>query len=274
MSRLAIQQQAMLAMLFDRPSKNAIENIADYAYPIGARGLKVYQANGYAVARAGLLAAYSVLAQLLGAQSFEALAHAFWHAQPPLRGDVAQWGGGLPAFVRDSAQLQDEPYLCDMARLEWALHCAASAADASVDAASFALLATHNLAALHLRLAAGCAVVDSAWPIASIHAAHVGQDVSFAQVRQRLQAQVAECALVWRPGLRCQVRQVEAVEHTLLSALLAGRSLGQALEEVAQRPETPEATAPWDISTWLSEAVQSGLLLGVFMTTPDPESPA
>lgn len=263
MSRLATQQQALLAALFDWPSDDAMLNIAAYAYSKRARGIKVYQSNGHALAQRTLQAAYPVLAQLLGAESFVALARAFWHAAPPTRGDVTQWGPDLPGFVRGSAQLQDEPYLGDMAALEWALHCAASAADAVVDASSFALLATHDPVQLHLQLSPGCGVLASDWPIASIWAAHSDQSVSFDVARHRLKAHLPECVLVWRAGLRAQVRQISATEQLFVTQLLAGHSLGAALDAVVNVSPTPDAAAAWDINVWLGEAVQSGLLLGV-----------
>ena len=263
MSLLAKQQQALLAVLFDWPLDNAIQNIATYTTKTRARGLKAYKSNGHALAQRALQAAYTVLAQLLGAESFEALARAYWHAEPPTRGDVAEWGAGLPAFVRGSAQLQQEPYLADVATLEWALHRAASAADAEVDATSFALLASHDPAELQLRLAPGCAVMASAWPVASIWAAHMDQSVSFDELRQRFQAGTPELAVVWRHAMRPQVRQIPVAEHTLLGALLSGLSFGEALDAVATQEASDDTSPPWDINTWLANAVQGGLLLGV-----------
>lgn len=263
MSRLATQQQALLAALFDWPPDDAMHNIASYACLERARGLKTYKSNGHALAQRALQAAYPVLAQLLGAESFAALASAYWHASPPACGDVTQWGAGLPDFVRGSAQLQDEPYLGDVAVLEWAVHGATNAADATVDAPSFALLADHDPAHLHLQLSPGCGALASDWPVASIWAAHVDQSVSFDAVRQRLQANQPECALVWRAGLQAQVGQISATEQLFLTQLLAGHSLGAALEAVPNVSPSPDTAAAWDINVWLGQAVQSGLLLGV-----------
>lgn len=263
MSSLAKQQQALLSVLFDWPCDDAIQKIATYTTSTRDRGLKTYQFNGHALAQRGLQAAYPVLAQLLGTESFEALARAHWHAEPPTRGDVAEWGADLPAFVRGSAQLQEEPYLADVATLEWVLHCAANAADADVDAASFALLASHEPVALQLRLAPGCAVMASVWPVASIWAAHMDQSVSFDELRRRFQADRPECAVVWRNAMHPQVRQTTVAEHTLLGALLSGLSFGEALDAVATQKASDDTTPPWDVNTWLANAVQGGLLLGV-----------
>jgi hypothetical protein len=91
------------------PAEDAIKNIANYVEDTGARGLKSYQANGHALAQRALQAAYPVVAQLLGEESFADLARALWHAQPPIRGDIAHWGGGLAVFLEASAQLRKSP---------------------------------------------------------------------------------------------------------------------------------------------------------------------
>ena len=172
MTALARQQQDLLAALFAWPRDNAMLNISNYVYDTQARGLKVYQNNGHALAERTLRVAYPVLAQLLGADSFAALSRALWHAHPPARGDLAQWGGDLAGFVSASDQLLEEPYLSDVARVEWALHTCAGCADRAPEPATFHLLMAHDPAALRLVLAPGCAVLHSVWPVASIVTAH------------------------------------------------------------------------------------------------------
>lgn len=259
MSTLAQQQQALLALLFDWPHDDAAKNIAIYTDGTWTRGQKVYQSNGHALACSALRAAYPVMAQLLGDESFDALARALWHASPPQRGDVAQWGGALAGFARASEQLADEPYLPDVAALEWALHTSASAADGGVDPASFALLTAHDPAQVYLGLSPGCAALTSAWPVVSIVTAHLHPSASLAQVGQLLRDRVGQDALVWRSGLRPLVRQAQAGEAVFVAALLRGQTLGDALD-----------LAPaLDVSAWLPMAVQTGLLLAVRLTSPD-----
>ena len=59
--------------------------------------------------------------QLLGLESFAALARALWRAHPPTEGDLAAWGEALPGYLAGSPDLATEPFLADMARLDWAL---------------------------------------------------------------------------------------------------------------------------------------------------------
>nr|WP_315494482.1 putative DNA-binding domain-containing protein [uncultured Rhodoferax sp.] len=253
MSALALQQQQLLESLFVPETEGAIKNIAICADSMGARGLKAYQSNGHALAERALLAAYPVLAQMLGGESFAALARALWHASPPQRGDLAQWGDTLADFVAASPQLADEPYLADVARVEWALHTCASAADAELQAATLALLGSHDLDTLRLQLAPGTAVLCSPWPTASLVQAHLQTGVTLAEAATRLRAGQAEDALVWRQGYRPRLRQAVPGEVVFVSTLLQGHALGPALDAAPQL----------DINAWLTGAVQSGLLLAV-----------
>ncbi len=256
MSTLAGQQQALLEALLAWPADNAMQKIATCAIDSGARGLKTYQANGHALAGRALQAAYPVVAQLLGDESFADLARALWHARPPQRGDIACWGDTLAAWVQTSAQLRDEPYLADVARAEWALHLCAGAPDQPVDLATLSLLTTQEPSQLRLVLAPGCAVVRSAWPIASILGSHLEASPSLQEAGAQLRAGVAQDAVVWRAGLRPRVRLALAGEAEVLQVLLDGGSLARALE-------APDGVGALDFGQWLPLAVQSGLVLAV-----------
>ncbi|WP_332777858.1 HvfC/BufC family peptide modification chaperone [Polaromonas sp.] len=279
MSALALQQQTLLQALFGAPQE-ASKLIAPHAHGAWARGLKAYQSNGHALAQRSLQATYPVLAQLLGEESFEALACALWHAQPPPRGDLALWGETLPAFVAVSAQLADEPYLADVARVEWALHRAASAADAQPELATLALMTAHEPAQLALRLAPGTAVVDSFYPVASIVTAHLEGQPTLEEAGQRLRAGLGEAALVWRQGFKPRVRAAQPGEAAFVAALLdphARHCVSSLPPEGAQpalgRPgggwsggslaTALERAGPLDFPSWLAQAVHSGLLLAV-----------
>jgi hypothetical protein len=175
---------------------------------------------------------------------------------------VAQWGEALPAFLLASAQLQDEPYLADVARAEWALHQCTSAANAQADLSTLALLTTQDPAELGFGLAPGCAVLQSTWPLASLLSAHLypnlSQTPSFATVGQQLRDAVAQDVVVWRAGLRPLVREAAPGEAAFVAELLQGRPLAQALD----------TAAALDFSTWLPAAIQSGLVLYITQIPP------
>ena len=310
-SALAQQQQALLALLFSSPgsARNAaLQDLATCGGPaLGSsiaraqgstsaatsastptptlhaqRGLQVYWSNAQALAERSLAQAYPVVQQLLGGDSFAALAQALWHSCPPVRGDLACWGGDLADFVAKDPQLAAEPYLGDLARLEWALHQVANAQDCTAEPASFALLSsqdpTQGPENLFLKLAPGLTVLASAWPVVAIHAAHAAADdrangpanaladpsadtsdgraaqvIALQQAGAWVQARVAQTAVVWRMGHTPCVREALPGEPEFLAAVGAGASLGAALELAAQL----------NLAQWLPLAVQTGLVWGV-----------
>jgi hypothetical protein len=214
------------------------------------------------LAERALLAAYPVVAQLLGDESLADLARAVWHAHPPTHGDLALWGDVLPDYLARSPQLQDDPYLADVARVEWALHRCATASDALADPASLALLTTQVSDTLGLLLAPGCCVVRSAWPVFSVLSAHVRGTPSLAEAGQALRAGTPQDVVVWRSGLRPEFRQAMPGEADLLWALLSSAPLGQALD----------AATALDFGHWFPQSIQSKLVLGARLM-PESTSP-
>ena len=260
---LAAQQTALLQALFAGPGAAVtpplMAELADANHPQTVRGLAAYRRNGHAAAERALRAAYPVIAALIGDENFDPLARELWHHHPPLRGDLAQWGDALPAFLQQHAQLADTPYLGDVARAEWALHRAGSAADATPDLPSFARLAQEDPRGLGLTLAPGTAVIASRHPVASLVTAHLYGVPDLNEAARRLRAGCAEQTVVWRQGLRPRLGPIGPHAATLLTALLNGADLPTALDAACETP-APET---FDFGAWLTQAVTEGLVLGV-----------
>jgi hypothetical protein len=256
---LARQQQAMVRALWSprlADATRALSAHVDPAWPqpFWERGLQAYRSHGLALAARALAGTYPVLRMLLGAESFDALAWRHWQRQPPACGDMAQWGGALAHEIAGLPQLaSEEPYLPDLARLEWLVHLASTAADAPPDMASFALLATCEPEAVALVSAPGLACVTSAFPVASIVAAHLEGEPSLEEAGLRLRHSQAEAAVVWRQGFRPQRRHALPGEPELIAGLQDKRSLAASL---AAAPEL-------DFQAWLPLAVRTGLVIGV-----------
>lgn len=257
---LAREQRALLQALWTRGLAEGLDHITPWTQAAGRRrGLQCYRSHGLALADRALGAACPVLRQLLGEDSFAALAADFWQHQPPQRGDIAHWGEALPGFVRAAGALADTPYLADVAEVEWVLHRIATAPDAVMDLASLSLLTEADPATLRLRLAPATQCLASPWPVVSLLQAHRTGQPTLAAVGQRLRdhaatgAPVAEWALVWRQGWRPQLREALPGEPGFLAALQRGHSLAQALQ----------AHPMLDFAQWLAPAVHSALLVGV-----------
>lgn len=273
-SRESERQQLLLGVLGRTTAPAALAGWAGDGLRLH-RGLQVYRANAGALAERALAAAYPVMAQLLGAESFAQLARALWQQQPPMQGDVATWGAGLADFLADflanaasavdAEGLAGEPYLPDVARLEWAAHLAASAADAEPPPGAFDRLADTDPAALWLRPRPGTALLRSPHPVASIWFAHQAQAAAsadrFAAVRAAFARGQAESALVWRQGWQVQVAALDGDDATFTHALLQGQTLGAALSGLSDRPG-------FRFETWLVATLTRGWLLGA-SGTPD-----
>ena len=264
----ARRQQALLAVLQGAAPAETLQYRLGDAAPRARRGLQAYTANAGALAERALAAAFPTVTQLVGQQALAALARACWRAHPPLQGDVAQWGGALPGFIATLPDLDSEPYLADVARLDWAVHCCELAADAddtdeTADAPGAALpglslLATADPEQLWLHPAAGTVLLASPYPVATIWRAHRSTAADrFAPVRAALASGSGEQALVWRLGLAAQVCALPGPAAGFTRAVLAGQALGPALD-AADAAHTGFAFEPW-----LLAALQQGWLVAV-----------
>ena len=256
LDREAQRQGSLLAALRGDPAAAAGVPCVRERGERRQQGLAAYRANAHAIAERALSAGYPTVQALLGAEDFAALARALWAASPPLRGDLAQWGADLPDFIAAQRDLDAWPYLADCARLDAALQACEAAADATLDRDSLALLAAHPPAALRLVLQPCVRLLASAWPIATIHAAHrLEADVAaeaFEAARAAIAARTPECVAVAREGWRGTAVRVSAADHAWMAALDRGVTLDLALH----------AAAPlgFELDPWLLRALRHGWL--------------
>jgi Putative DNA-binding domain len=252
----AARQQALLRAIAAPEGADGAALLGDWARV--SSGLQIYRGNADALAERALAAGFPTLHALLGPENFKPMARAYRRAQPPRRGDIGEWGESLPDWLRGQADLAAWPYLGDCAALDWLRHCCERAADADFDAASLALLESHDPALLWLRLRPGVAVLESRWLVASIHAAHQPGAPGFEAARAAIAAQLGECVLVARTGWRAVVHTIDAPTCHWTRELLAGASLDQALARAA-----PSSSADFDFTAWLGRALANDWLQGV-----------
>ena len=280
-ARVAQDQQTLLRAVLggqgdDAPwallDSNAWNTSDAAAKSLACRGLQACQSHGLALAERALGAAFPVIAQLIGDENFAALAQHFWRQQPPTCGDMAQWGGRLANFLAEARQLAAEPFLADVARVQWALHRASLAADASPDLASFACLSAEPPATPSLRLNPGVWLLASAFPVVSLIHAHLLptdiQKSALAHAAAPLECGTGENALVWREGFRARLKCISAAEQALLAALLVGESLAAALTKAGCAEERNSQPA-YDFTEWLAQAVKTSLVTGASLINND-----
>ena len=225
MSNIAVQQQALLDAVLGRgdvPDARGLPGVEGGA----ARGLQAYRGNAQGLAARTLASVYPRLQETLADSGFDAMAWTFWRRHPPLVGDLGQWGGELAEFLAAQAGMADQ--LVDLARFEWAVHTAESAADEELDSASLALLGTHEPQHLRLCFRAGLQLLEQS------HSA----------------------LLVWRQGWRGVSLALNEATAMFMRTLMDGHDLHRALDEVGDAGD-------FDFSIWLQQALRDGWLLRI-----------
>jgi hypothetical protein len=252
-SREALRQRALLAAVAGEEVDPA-QNVFAQTGPRAVQGLAAYRLNAAMVGERALAAAFPTVRTLVGAGDFAHLARGFRHAHPPERGDLGEWGELFADWLEQREALAEWPYLGDCARLDFALHRCERASDAAFDGASLALLQSELPSRLQVRLMPGTTVLHSAWPIATIHAAHREAQPDFAPVRTALAARCGEHVLVARTDWRGAVHRIDASTFEWTQCLLGGADLASALDR---------APAGFDFADWLASALRESWLQGV-----------
>jgi hypothetical protein len=207
---------ARSAALFRGPPERALARLA------------VYRGNVFGNCSKALAGAYPIVRKIVGEEFFEDLSRAYWRSRPSVSGDLNEYGRGFDAFLAGCAQVQDLPYLPDVAHMEWLAHRAYYAADsARFDPSRLAALPPERHPGLRPVLARACALFESHWPLARIWEVH--QDDYTGEINVDLGAG-GERILVHRPAWRAVVIGLGAADHALLCAIRDGLALGPALE--------------------------------------------
>ncbi|MDZ7813204.1 MAG: putative DNA-binding domain-containing protein [Ideonella sp.] len=212
-------------------------------------GLRAYRANGLAVAHRALMAAYPSVAAMMGEDAMQVLARDLWWQAPPAVGDLGRWGAGLADWMAGFEPLAEFPWLPDCARLDWAVHCAATLADVPPGAQDLHLLAEVDPDALSLVLVPGLMLIHSPWPLAALRQAHQAAQPDAEAVAALLSPahRNASVTLVWRQGWQTRVAEVTEAEAHLMQCLAEGQSLAQALGCVQD--------SNFDFQSWLLRAL-------------------
>ncbi|MGI9025573.1 MAG: HvfC/BufC family peptide modification chaperone [Burkholderiaceae bacterium] len=198
-----------------------------------ARRIAIYRANSIASATKALTGAYPVIREVVGGEFFDALVRAYWQSTPSHSGDLGDYGDAFDAFVAGFEPVGELPYLADLARLEWAVHLAESAADAPrFDAATLADVPPDRQSTLIFTFVPGTAIVSSAYPIARIWSLHRDDSLrSEAAESDRFDIDwnVAETALVVRNGFEVRVAALDLGSAAALRTMQSGATLIDAL---------------------------------------------
>jgi len=231
--------------------------------PTGVEGgdrFRVYRNNVHGSLVRVLESTYPILLRLLGAQYFQQLANAFVARALPHDPVLHEYGGEFAAFIEQRDDLDNLPYLADVARVEWAQNRAYHAADAEpLTPGALADTTADLLPDAQLVLHPSVQLLRSRWPVFSIWRTN-RHDAEVESVR------LDQCqdVLIARPWLEVEVHRLPGGVHAFVRMLGEGWPLAEAA--AAAEAEAP-GFEPGDVMYRL-------LTAGIFAQLQQPDRPA
>jgi Putative DNA-binding domain len=200
----------------------------------------IHRNNMVAGLEALLASRYPVIQRLVGEPFFAATARAFIAADPPRSPVLLEYGAAFAPFLAGFEPAAPYPYLPDIARLDWARHCAYHAADAPpADLSRIAALDPERMSRLRFNLHPSATVIASAFPILSIWRTN-----SFdAEVTPITLDGGGETALIVRPHLEVITTALPPGSDSFTAALTEGAALGDAANAAAEQEPVFDLTA-------------------------------
>jgi Putative DNA-binding domain len=132
----------------------------------GEARIDVHRNNFFASLGEVLRDSFPSVCRLVDERFFAYAAHEFIRRHPPERAVLAEYGGGFADFLADFPPCRHLTYLADVARLEWLMCVAATAADAApLSAAALAGVAAEATPLLRLMLHPALGLLASPFPI-------------------------------------------------------------------------------------------------------------
>ncbi|WP_080424573.1 DNA-binding domain-containing protein [Burkholderia ubonensis] len=215
----------------------------------------LYRGNVRSRWRAALANAYPVLLALVGDAYFDALSLAYARTHPSGSGDLNRFGDALPAFIGEYEQDSRLRYFADVARVEWALHVACFAADASVFTPQQWLeLGDERLLEAQLSVHPACTAIASDYAIADIWRAHQPGGT----FPRRLDGPA--WALVVRPVWQPTILVHSEAAHAAFIALQSGSTLAVALDAACAIDPEFDFAAQWH--AWIAASAITGTIAG------------
>ncbi|MFJ2539533.1 DUF2063 domain-containing protein [Pseudomonas sp. NPDC087614] len=220
-------QAAFSAALLD-PQLPCPEGLCSANGADPASRFSVYRNNVQSSLINALADSYPVVALLVGEAFFRAMAAIFIQRQPPDSPLMSRYGAGLADFIATFEPASSVPYLADVARLERLRTLAYHAADAAPvqhEQISAALASPQGLGELCFQLHPSVHLLDSAYAVVAIWAAHQHDGTL-----EGIHISQGQHALVLRNGLDVEVFVLEHGARAFIGNLIDGHPLLAAVE--------------------------------------------
>lgn len=244
---LPVDPEALEAVVLPSRALSAAERMGIYADAYFWRLLDVMSEE------------YPTTREVVGAERFVSLCREFLTAHPSTSWTLARLSVGFPAFLaEDAAEVPHRALAADVARVERVLEDLFDAPRAepvslddllAVPRADWISARLETIPALTL-LALDHPVNDL------ISAVRQGQPVA-------LPGPGPSWLVVWRDDRQPWRKELSEAQHTLLSSLQRGRTLGQAIERCAALPEVSLETLLGALQPWFAEWAAEGFFAAV-----------
>jgi hypothetical protein len=213
----------------------------------------VYRNNVMVSLIDALAAIYPAVQRITGVEFFRAMARFHVRATPPVTPLLFEYGRDFPLFIESYEYAREMPWLADTARIERAWLDAYHAADvAPLAAEAFARIDPASLAHIRLVPHPAARIVRSRFPAVAIFSMN-RTDAAVSP----LCSSDAEDALVTRPEQDVIVSRLPAGGAAFLMALIAGSTLGAAVEAAFGE------TAFFDLPANLAGMISAGVFTAI-----------
>jgi hypothetical protein len=224
--------------------------------PRGARDgrLAVY-VNGYpARLQEAVEESFPAVTHVIGHRATHGLIERYVAALTRHTYNLNDVGAELPSFLRNDPLTDRFPFLADLAALEWAVARAFHAYDQTpLDPAPLAAWTDEQWQEAILQFQPSVALVGSPWPIRELWEARATPTEAInIDLRDR-----PDHVLVRRAGFGVHCESLRDDEAEALTALLAGKTLGEVCEGLMRRSGDPSAVSTW-FARWMSQRLIIG----------------
>lgn len=219
-------QQSFTAGLLGNEDTALLDLIEGDGLDARAR-LAIYRHHVLTTLTAVLEAVYPVVCALVDRRFFGYAADAFIRRHPPAGPCLGEYGADFPEFLGEFPPCVHLPYLPDIARLEWAVHRAATTTPATaLDREGLRAVDPARMAAVTFTLDPSLSHLASPWPVDRIWRAHQAEEQNLDVDMTGGSVWLEVCAT----GDGVSVRSIESGPFALRDALGRGRSLCEAVE--------------------------------------------
>ncbi len=219
--------------------------------PAMAGRFAIYRNNVHRGLGDALIAAYPVVAKLVGEDFFRAMAQGFFRTEQARTGSLALYGAGFADFIDGFDAAASLPYLSDIARLERARLEALHAADDAVITAGMLQDIANDLASVAFVRHSSCFLVQSVFPI---HAIWQCQQ-EWAEKRPVVQCE--ENILITRPAMTVQQILLDDAGAIFVRKLLDQTPVAAAFEAAAT------CDPQFDVTSTFAQLIAAGAFAGL-----------